>query len=222
MVKTMQNMKKSVLVKGKAIYDMDVIFGRLIVVGQLRGVNLSDVFQFELSPVPPSIFDEFGCLRKGDKSVLVRRLGYPLAHAPDSDIANSFEKRLNSYPGETYVIYDRYDETASAKDQERQRRAGVGSTEFNLNLNTPLSGRDHVMKNSDNKRQLSRLLCTFDLGRNIHMIGRADSFVTHDEADITIISYMLRPQQQERVPSVSCVMIAMYSYWQSTGCGRSK
>ena len=48
------------------------------------------------------------------------------------------------------------------------------------------------MKNSDNKRQLSRLLCTFDLGRNVHMIGRADSFVTHDEADITIISYMLR------------------------------
>ena len=215
MVKTMQNMKKTVLVKGKAIYDMDVIFGRLIVVGQLRGVNHSDVFQFELSPVPPSIIDEFGCLRKGDKSVLVRRLGYPLAHAPDSDvllvdasqllyhvvwpvsgtvsdIANSFEKRLNGYPGETYVIYDRYDETASAKDHERQRRAGVGSTEFNLNLNTPLSGRDHVMKNGDNKRQLSRLLCTFDLGRNVHMIGRADSSVTHDEADITIISYMIR------------------------------
>ena len=39
---------------------------------------------------------------------------------------------------------------------------------------------------------LSRLLCTFDRGRNVHMIGRADSFVTHDEADITIISYMLR------------------------------
>ena len=214
MVKTMQNMKKSVLVKGKAIYDMDVIFGRLIVVGQLRGVNLSDVFQFELSPVQPSII-EFGCLRKGDKSVLVRRLGYPLAHAPDSDvllvdasqllyhvvwpfsgtvsdIANSFEKRLNGCTGETYVIYDRYDETASAKDHKRQRRAGVGSTEFNLNLNTPLSGRDHVMKNSDNKIHLSRLLCTFDLGRNIHMNGRADSFATHDEADITIISYMLR------------------------------
>ena len=144
----------------------------------------------------------------------MRRLGYPLAHAPDSDvllvdasqllyhvvwpvsgtvsdIANSFEKRLNGYPGETYVIYDRYDETASAKDHERQRRADVGSTGFNLNLNTPLSGRDHVMKNSDNKGQ-SRLLCSFDLGKNVHMIGRADSFVTHDEADITIISYMLR------------------------------
>ena len=30
------------------------------------------------------------------------------------------------------------------------------------------------------------------MGRNVHMIGRADSVVTHDEADITIISYMLR------------------------------
>ena len=82
----MQNMTKSVLVKGKAIYDLYVIFGRLIVVGQLRGVNLSDVFQFELSPVPPYIIDEFDCLRQDDKCVLVRRLGYPLAHAPNSDV----------------------------------------------------------------------------------------------------------------------------------------
>ena len=67
-------MKKSVLVKGKAIYDLDVIFARLIVVGQLRGVNISD------------LIDEFDWLRQGDKSVLVRRLGYPLAHAPNSDV----------------------------------------------------------------------------------------------------------------------------------------
>ena len=84
MVKTIKNMTKSVLARGKAIYDMDVIFGRHIAVGQLRSVNLSDVIQFELSPDPPSIIAEFGCLRKGDKSVLVRRLGYPLVLAPNS------------------------------------------------------------------------------------------------------------------------------------------
>ena len=67
----------------------------------------------------------------------------------------------------------------------------LGPIEFNMNLNTPLPGRDHVMKNIDNNRQLSRLLCTFDLGRNVHKIARAESFVTHDEADITIISYMI-------------------------------
>ena len=44
LVKTIQNMKKSVLVKGKAIYDMDVILGRLIAVGQLSSVNLGAVF----------------------------------------------------------------------------------------------------------------------------------------------------------------------------------
>ena len=48
------------------------------------------------------------------------------------------------------------------------------------------------MKNTANKRQLGRLLCTFDLGPKMYMIGRADSLVTHDEADVTLISYMLR------------------------------
>lgn len=68
-VKTMQQMKKAVVVQGKAIYDMEAIFARLLVVGQQRNVDL----QYELSAVPPSIVDEFGCLRKGDKSVLVRK-----------------------------------------------------------------------------------------------------------------------------------------------------
>ena len=107
-------------------------------------------FQFELSPDPPSIIDEFGCLRKGDKSVLVRRLGYPLVHArysdvllvdasqllyhvmwpvfgTVSDIANTFQRGF-MVAQERHVIYDRYDETASAKDHACQRRAGVGST----------------------------------------------------------------------------------------------
>ena len=54
-VKTMELLKKGVTVKGKAIYDVVTLFSRLLLVGQQRSVDIADVFQFELSPVPPAL-----------------------------------------------------------------------------------------------------------------------------------------------------------------------
>ncbi|KAJ8355865.1 hypothetical protein SKAU_G00186590 [Synaphobranchus kaupii] len=51
--------------------------------------------------------------------------------------------------------------------------------------------RDKVMKNKTNKRRLGELLCTHSIGDHIKMVSRADSIVTHDEADVSLISYML-------------------------------
>ena len=51
-MKTMQEMKKIVIVNGKAIFDMETLFARLLVVGQQRGMEVTDIFQYELSPVP--------------------------------------------------------------------------------------------------------------------------------------------------------------------------
>ena len=50
-VKTIELLKKAVTVKGKAIYDIETLFSRLLVVGQQRSIDIADVFQFELSPV---------------------------------------------------------------------------------------------------------------------------------------------------------------------------
>ena len=102
--------------------------------GKQRGIELKDVFDHELSPVPPSLINEFGCLRMGDKSVLVKKLGVPDENAPlpivvlvDAsqllyhivwpvagtirDIASSINARLtNAYTAagadETLVIFD--------------------------------------------------------------------------------------------------------------------
>ena len=74
-MKTMQEMKKVVIVNGKAIFDIETLFVRLLVVGQQRGVEVTYIFQYELSHVHPSLIDEFGCLRKGDNTVLVKCLG---------------------------------------------------------------------------------------------------------------------------------------------------
>ena len=130
-MKTMQEMKKVVIVNGKAIVDIDTPFARLLVVGQQRGVEMTDIFQYEPSHVPPTLIDEFGCLRKGDTTVLVKCLGSPVnsAPAPDlvdvnqlsyyvvwsvagtaGDLASSFSVRLSHYPPEAKkrVLFERY------------------------------------------------------------------------------------------------------------------
>ena len=71
-VKTMELLKKPVTVKGKATYDVVTLFSRLLVVGQQRCIDIADVLQFEMSPVPPALIEEHSCLRKGDKAVLVK------------------------------------------------------------------------------------------------------------------------------------------------------
>ncbi|KAJ8412704.1 hypothetical protein AAFF_G00116550 [Aldrovandia affinis] len=128
-------------------------------------MELSDLFDYKLDPVPASIINEYGCLRKGNKSMIVQRLGIlvPNPHPPDvvlvdasqliyhvvwptsgtvADLAASMGRRLNCYITQTFIIFDRY-EQVSAKDHEKQRRAGESSTEYQLSLTTPLPSRDN-------------------------------------------------------------------------------
>ena len=48
------------------------------------------------------------------------------------------------------------------------------------------------MKNKHNKRGLSRRLSTFNLGCGVSVESRDDGVFLHDEADITIISYLFQ------------------------------
>ena len=101
-----------------------------------------------------------------DSSQLLYHIVWPSSDTV-SDVANGMKSRLVKHSGvETYVTFDRYD-SASAKDHERQRRAGEGSTEYQLTLNSTLPGRDAIMKNKQNKKQLAQLLCTHNLGNKI-------------------------------------------------------
>ena len=72
------------------------------------------------------------------------------------------------------------------------RRADEGSTDYNLNANSPLPNRDVILKNKYNKRELSRVLSIFNLCPNVTMDSRDDDALTHDEADVTMIAYMLQ------------------------------
>ena len=213
-MKNMLEMKKVVIVNGKAIFDIETLFARLLVVGQQRGVEVTYIVQYELSHVPPSLIDEFGCLRKGDKIVLVKCLGVPVSSAPapdvvlvdaskmlyhvvwpvagtGGDLALSFGIRLSSYRPEAkqLVLFDPYyDDEPTAKVHERMRRAGTGSEDFHLTRNTPLPCREEILKNSNNKSLLASILCGYPLQNNVQQL---DCLVTHEEADITLCSFML-------------------------------
>ena len=151
-------LKKAVTVKGNAIFDVETLFSRLLVMGQQCSSDIADVFQFELSPVPPSLVEEYGNLRKGYKAVLVKSLSVSVTTpcAPDvvlvdasqflyhivwpvsgttGDLAPSFGTRL-THVSRKIVLFDRYDQEApNAKDHERTRRGR--SKEVHLSPNTP-------------------------------------------------------------------------------------
>ena len=114
------------------------------------------------------------------------------------------------------TVFDRYTKI-SAKDHERQRRVGVGSNTFNLDLNSPLPSHEAVMKNKYNKRGLSRLLSTFTLACGVSVESRDDGVFLHDEADITIISYLFQAadagRQVVRILSDDSDIFVLLVYW---------
>lgn len=71
---TMEASKSSIKVGGKNVYDMEMFYARMLVISQKRDGQLQEFFQLELSPVPSSLFDEFGDMSKGTKSILLHKL----------------------------------------------------------------------------------------------------------------------------------------------------
>ena len=203
-VKTMQSMKRKATVNSKPVYDLDPFFGRLLIVGQKRDISIADLFNYELAPVPPSLINDYGCLRKSDKSIIVRKLGSTITSPSDPDIlliygnrrlyhvvwpvpgtveniAASIKARLGILSYKVYVMFDRYD-GVSAKDHERLRRPGDRTRPYHLATNTPLPARKYVMGNNDNKMQLIQLLCPFHICEQVELVSYLDCMARHVEA----------------------------------------
>ena len=114
------------------------------------------------------------------------------------------------------VFFDRYDDR-SAKDHERIRRAGEGAVNYNITISSKLPCRDAITKSKANKKALVRVLSTFNLGNNVTMVGRDESMYRYDEADITIISYLLEAVKNGknivRVISDDTDVFVLLIYW---------
>ena len=102
-------------------------------IGQQRQMEIEPLFSYKLCAVPPSLVDEHRCLRKGNKSDLVKRLGVPqttpsAAEAvivdvsqlfyhivwphggTSSDVVASIGSRLNRYSSDCdkIIVFDKY------------------------------------------------------------------------------------------------------------------
>ena len=56
---TMKVMKKKMKVEDSSVYDMEKL-----IVSQKRDVEFSDLFEYELDPLPTALFDDYGDMRK--------------------------------------------------------------------------------------------------------------------------------------------------------------
>ena len=63
--------------------------------------------------------------------------------------------------------------------------------EIHFTHNTPLPCGDDIMHNS-NKQHSNTLLYGYGLREHLELVKKLDSVVTHNDANITICSYMLK------------------------------
>ncbi len=77
---TLESTKRPVKISGKSVFDIEKLYGCMLVINQKRNLSLDTLFDYELSPVPASLFDDYGSMRKGDKGTLVSSIGIPAVH----------------------------------------------------------------------------------------------------------------------------------------------
>ena len=217
-VVTMQIMKRGVKVGGKTVYDLEKLYGRLLILTQKRKMSLKDVFSYELAPLPAALYDEYGALRKSKKHTLIDNLAKWTTHTEEIDVelidgneklygttwpkaatVKSFaESFINSVQKnhEVFVIFDKYFE-GSIKSHERSRRAAdAHCPSHHLTMDTVLPPREVVMKNTENKKQLLKLLCEANTADHIHMTCEGLCLFGHEEADVCIVTYLQRIIQE--------------------------
>ena len=112
---------------------------------------------------------------------------WPHGGSPSNAI-ESIRRRLSRYPyeAEKIIVFDKYQDVL-AKDHKRMRRAAEVPIDYERSITSPLPKRDAVMKSKNNKRKLA----TFTVGDMTTTESRDDSAFDYDEADITMISYVI-------------------------------
>ena len=86
-----------------------------------------------------------------------------------------------------------------------------------LSITSPLSKRNVILKNKSNKQWLASVLYTFSMGDNVTMETRDDGAFSHDEADVTMVSYVIQAASHGksviRVLSDDTDVFVLLVYW---------
>ena len=179
--------KKVARVGNTIVCDAHLIYSRVVGLQQSRNIQLSDVLNYELSPVPASMFSESGEMRiPTTKSALKRALQVEvssrLALQPDATIIDgcailwvfhwpnrgNVQDFVHNFASfifakvdmcDVYLVFDRYNEF-SIKSATRLARSGQqASRRHKLSLQTPLPSQMVVLTVTENKVQLIDMVC---------------------------------------------------------------
>ena len=176
-----------------AVFDMEKLYGRMLVVSQQRHIDLCLVFSFELAPHPLSLFDEYGDMRKGSKATLVSKLAVLASSVEPPDLSivdgnamvfhviwpksgtaqtyvNSFRQAVKR-DHKVIAVFDRYRDNLIKSHERDLRTSGFSKLDIQLDLNTPLPARDQVINNVKNKTQLIQHLCQGNQEPSVDVIG---------------------------------------------------
>ena len=72
-VKTMLINKKSIKIKDVEIYNTETIYARVMALISTGALQLDEVFKYELSPIPVSLFEESGDMRLAKNKSMIKR-----------------------------------------------------------------------------------------------------------------------------------------------------
>lgn len=71
---TMKTIKKGIKVGDSTIFNMEKLYGRLLVISTKRNLLLESVPSYELPPILSELFDEYGHMKSSNKAVLINKL----------------------------------------------------------------------------------------------------------------------------------------------------
>ena len=182
--------KKHIEVGDTRVYQAELIYSRVIGLQCSRDINMKDILEYELAPIPTSMFSENGQMRiSKSKAVLKKKLQVEhscrtsmkadavfidgcaalwVMHWPSSgtvlDFASNFLHYITNLmqDSDVYLVFDRYSKP-SIKDQTRLSRAGglQNVKQHVLSLSTPLPPQKTVLDVTENKVQLIEILSRF-------------------------------------------------------------
>ena len=196
------------------VFDMDKLYGRMLGVSQQCHIDLRREFSFELAPHPLSQFDEYGDMRKGTKATLASKLAVLASSVEPLDICsvdgnamvfhvtwpksgtvqtyvNNFRQAVKSDP-QVIVVFHRYRDNLIKSHERDRRTSGISKLHIQLDLNTPRSVRDQVIRNVKNKIQLIQHLCQGNQEPSVEMIADDECMFWHEGADVNVVSYVKR------------------------------
>lgn len=184
-VVTMNESKKHIKVGEVEVYNTEVIFARVVCLLSAGQINLDEIFCYELSPIPTSLFEVNGEPRGSKaKAVLKNALKVEIptrndlqvdviildgcailwnVHWPVKGTVRDYIQGFKKYVSDrlkqcsVFLIFDKYLEH-SIKGSTRLERAGKFLRSHNLTLEMPLPARETILHSTKNKQQLIKLI----------------------------------------------------------------